>query len=141
MIDIEKLTISSEKAPLKSQTTTMAFHFIPSVGILIINPPEGFKGPETIDDAKENLVMGVELSDGNLKGILAEMPNHYVNAETSLYYKKNVPDVPIALVANSSFKVMMGNFMLSLAKPKRPTALFKNTADAFEWLEQQIGRK
>ena len=116
----------------------MVICFDPQKGILEIKPNEDFKGRESLEHAKENINTGFQMCGNNLKAVIAEMPSHYINAEVTLFYKKNVPNVPLAMIANSSFKVMIGNFLLSLGRPERPTALFKNHEDALEWVNQMI---
>lgn len=107
-------------------------------GIVIITPPSDFEGPETLEHAHENVQTRDKYVGDKLKGILAHLPSHYVNAAATGYYKKEAPSVPIALVGNSTFKTMLGNFLLSVTKPGRPVKLFIDEDDAFAWLQEKI---
>lgn len=107
-------------------------------GVIIVNPREGFKGPETLEIAKENLA-SLELNCKNdLKGGLFFLPPYYVNAEATLHYGKHAPMVPVALVGDSFIKVMVGKFLLSLITAKRPIKIFSTENEAWEWLRKKI---
>tara|TARA_R110000850_G_scaffold181226_1_gene306609 strand:+ start:226 stop:609 length:384 start_codon:yes stop_codon:yes gene_type:complete len=120
------------------RTTSMQFKLHVN-GIVVITPPEDFAGPETLEHAIENIESRNEYAEGKLKAVLAHLPNHYVNTAATKYYKQETPDVPIALVGDSAFKTMIGNFMLKLVRPGRPIKLFTEEADAMTWLEQELG--
>lgn len=107
-------------------------------GILVISPPTDFNETETLEHAKENVEYGMTLVADQLRGILAYMPKHYVNAAATSYYKKNVPDVPVAMVAHSFFQRMIGNFMLSIESANRPVKLFATEEEARKWLKSRM---
>lgn len=121
-------------------TTSMRLSFNEEKGLLIIRPHEGFRQAETLEHARENIEISLELvgSYANIKGILAFMPDHYINVEITRYYKQNVPNVPIAMVGDSFFKKMIGNFLMILNSPDRPIRLFTNEEEALLWLENKI---
>lgn len=123
---------------MRWHTESMQFELLEN-GIVVITPPEGFTGPETIQHASENIASRDAHAGDKLKAILAHLPNHYVNAEATAYYKKNAPDVPIALVGSSALKTMVGNFMLKLTRPGRPMKLFTEEDEAMTWLEENLG--
>lgn len=119
-------------------TLTMEFAFDREKGLLIIRPPYSFKETETLEHARLNLEYGVALSGNQLRGILAFMPRHYVNAAATSYYRHHTPEVPVAMVANNFLEKMIGSFMLSLQRTKRPLALFYNEKEAHIWLEARM---
>lgn len=122
---------------MKWHTTTMQLEFDETQGVLLVDPHPDFTGKETVENAEENIRTSVEYSGDKLTGILAVMPNHYISAEVTRYYKQHVPHVPIAMIAKSFFQKMMGNFLLSMAAPKRPTKLFTEKEEGLKWLEIQ----
>ncbi len=124
---------------MKWRTTTMLFE-LQDNGILTINPTNDFTGPETLEHAIENIKSRDENSEDDLRAILAYLPRHYVNTAATNYYKQKAPDVPIALVGNSVFKTMMGNFMLKMMRPGRPMKLFLEEANAMTWLEKELDK-
>ena len=109
-------------------------------GILIITPPKGFKGPETLEHAKENINVLKTHFQEKLKGIMALLPEHYVNAKANAYYKENTPEVPIAMVGKSFLKKMIGNFFLSMMASNRPMKIFDDSTEAMNWLEEKISK-
>lgn len=106
--------------------------------IIIVHPVDGFKGPETLEIAKENLASLNDNAKQKLKAALFYLPPYYVNAEATLFYGRNAPMVPVALVGNSFIKVMVGKFLLSLITAKRPMKIFSTELEAFEWLRKKI---
>ncbi len=116
------------------ETTTMRLFLDAASGILTIKAHENFKRAETLEEAEHNIKVGMAKAADCTKAILIEMPNHYVSAEVTRYYKNNTPNLPMALVANSFFKKMMGNFILSFDSPERPTRLFTNFESGKQWL-------
>jgi hypothetical protein len=123
---------------MKWETTTMRLHFSEATGVLDIRPQENFNDFETVTHAKENIEEGLMRVGDAAKAIVVEMPNHYVNAEVTRYYRNNMPDMPIALVADSYFKRMIGNFILSLDTQGRPTKLFKSFDEAHNWIKEVL---
>lgn len=119
---------------LEWETTTMRLSLDMACGILTIKAHENFKRAETLEEAKHNIEMGIANAKADTKAILIEMPNHYVSAEVTRYYKNNTPNLPMALVANSFFKKMIGNFILSFDSPERPTRLFTDFESGKKWL-------
>ena len=119
-------------------TLSMEFTFDQEKGLLIIRPPDNFKETETPEHARLNLEHGIALAGNQLKGILAFMPRHYVNAAATSYYRRHTPEVPVAMVANNFLEKMIGSFMFSLKRTKRPLALFYNENEASKWLETQM---
>ncbi len=108
-------------------------------GILLIHPPTDFKGPETIEYARENIdLLRNEIGIDRVLGIIAHMPAHYVNAEASRHYRKNAPPVPTAMVADSFFTRMMGNFLLALNSRERPMKLFATEAEGRQWVREKV---
>jgi hypothetical protein len=115
----------------------MNLEFDETLGVLFVDPYPDFSERERLEHAKENVESSLEKAGDNLCGILAVMPHHYISAEVTRYYKNNVPNVPIAMVAHSFFQKMMGNFLLSMASPARPTKLFTSKEEGLEWLKVQ----
>lgn len=123
---------------LSHPNLSMDFAFDEEQGLLIITPPHDFSGNENVYHAKENLRQGLKLTDGKLKGILAHLPEHYVNAEATSYYKNHVPHVPIAMYGASFFQKLVGKFMLRLTSQNRPIRLFSGQAEAEKWLKEEM---
>lgn len=122
---------------MKWSTTAMQIE-LNDEGIIIVHPVDGFKGPETLDIAKENLASLSENSSEKLKAALFHLPPYYVNTEATRYYRKNAPMVPVALVGNSFIKVMVGKFLLTLITPKRPMKIFSTELEGLIWLRKMI---
>ncbi len=122
---------------MKWETQTMKVTYHLESDILYIYPKK-VNGPETLEQATENLETALLHVGETIKGLVAVMPNHYINAEVTRYYKTHIPNIPIALVADSFFKRMIGNFLLTLASPKRPTKLFSDEKEATAWVSLQI---
>ncbi len=109
--------------------------------ILTVRPVETFKGPETEIQSKENTDSVISRVGTTLKGCLAFLPSHYINARATRHYRNTLPDNPIALVGDSFFKKMIGNFLLSFADSKRPMKIFTNEEEALQWLKDQISER
>ncbi len=107
-------------------------------GLLIIAPPDNFKGPETLKHAEENIALFRKAMSDKVKGIMAFLPPHYVNTAATRYYRNNAPNVPIALIGDSFFKKMIGNFLLKIINTKRPVKLFTDEPEAWEWLKEEV---
>jgi len=107
-------------------------------GILYIVPPPDFEGPETLQHAEENIELLHSSIGKGVKGIHAIMPDHYVNVDATQHYRRHAPEVPCALVGNSFFKKMMGNFMLAISNTKRPIKMFNNEEEAMAWLKAKM---
>jgi uncharacterized protein YuzE len=123
---------------MKWETTSMRLGYDNLTDILYIHPQESYEGAEKLEHAQENIASITEKVGDIVKGVMVFLPNHYINAEVTLYYKKNVPEVPMALIENSPFKRMLGRMVLSVASPKRPLKIFDNEDQAYEWLIKQI---
>lgn len=107
-------------------------------GIIIIHPPKDFKGPETVEHAKENVELIKSKFGDRVNGILAFLPDHYVNVEATRFYKINGPNVPAALIGSSFFKNMIGKFLLSMKSEDKPMKIFSDREPAYQWLLSQI---
>ena len=126
---------------MKWQTTTMRGELNDN-GILTIWPKEEFKGPETIEQATENLVfLEEEIGIARVKAVMAYLPKHYINVAATRYYRENCPHFPIAFISDSSFKKMLGNMLLNIGNKSRPTRLFMNKEDASEWLDGEMKKR
>lgn len=117
-------------------TTTMTLH-LGEDGIITVTPTD-FTGSEELMHAKENFNAMFDIGLENIKGALANLPNHYISTKVTKFYKENVPMVPIALIGDSFFKKMLGNFLLVLASPMRPTKVFSNEEEAKIWLKEKM---
>jgi hypothetical protein len=117
----------------------MNLNFNQEEGILTITPHLDFKGPETIELARENKELVLDRLGNDLKGALVYMPPFYINAEVTKYYKETIPNIPLALIADSFFKKMLGNFLLRLTSPSRPMRLFSSEEEAEVWLRKEMG--
>ncbi len=105
------------------RTASMQFKLLDN-GIVVITPPADFSGPETLEHAKENIESRNTIPEDKLKGLLAHLPNHYINTAATSYYKEKAPDVPMAVVGNTIFKNMIANFLLKITRLGRPVKLF-----------------
>ncbi len=122
-------------------TTTAMQVDLNDEGILVVHPVEGFKGPETLEIAKENLASLTEDRLKKLKAALFHLPPYYVNAEATRYYGNSSLNFPVALVGDSFIKVMVGKFLLSLKSSKRPIKIFSNEKEGLEWLRKKLTEK
>jgi hypothetical protein len=120
------------------ETRSMALRYDVTENILYISPPDSFKGPEQKEHAEENITSILSKAGDTVKGIMAYLPRHYISAEATLYYKKQTPDIPIALIEDSFFKRMLGNMIFSIGSSNRPLKMFGNDKDAYAWLTQKI---
>lgn len=114
----------------------MAFNRQEGVFTLRFNPD--FQNRITVAHAEEN-VQALSTFGNALKGFIAYMPDAYVCVAVVSYYKKNAPNIPMALVADSVFKRMIGSFMLKLGTQNRPVKLFTDDEEAIQWLRTKIG--
>lgn len=125
---------------MKLSTTSMDVE-LNNEGILVIIPPSGFKGPETLEHAMENIETFNAFPELEVKAMLAYLPAHYVNAAATRYYKQHRPNVPCALIEDSPIKKMIGNFMLSLNRADAPVRMFKDVELATNWLREEISSR
>lgn len=128
---------SKNEVVMKWSTTAMQVE-MNDEGIIIVNPVEGFKGPETIVHAKENLASLDESLKDKLRGAIFFLPPYYVNTEATRYYGKNAPAIPVALVGDSFIKIMVGKFLLSLITAGRPIKIFSTFDEAMGWVQKKV---
>ena len=93
----------------------------------------------TIQDAKQSMAVGLELSEGtdfswlvditNLKSITKEAREFFGKIENS-HMKAT------GLVTNSPVSKVFGNFFLRFNKPKLPVRLFSSEKQAIRWLKE-----
>lgn len=99
------------------------------------------------DHAIVNLKFAVEMTDtlqkitpDGSRPLLIDLGKiNYITKEARDHFKgeKRKPTAPaVALVANTSLSVLIGNFYLRLNKPKLPTKLFINENSAVKWLKK-----
>ncbi len=92
----------------------------------------------TIQDAKQSMAVGLELSEGadfawlvditNLKSITKEAREYFGEVENS-HLKAT------GLVTNAPVSKVFGNFFLRFNKPKLPVRLFSSEIQAHDWLK------
>ena len=113
---------------------SMEVAFDEASSIVHITPPTDFKGPETINHARTNLEYAMGMFGDKAKGVVAHLPYHYINVEASLYYKENLPDIPVAMVGTKSFQLLIARFLLKITKPSRPMKVFESESSAVAWI-------
>lgn len=123
---------------MKWETTSMRLFYDVLTDILYIHPQESYKGAERLEHAQENITSLNQKVGDTVKGVMVYLPGHYISAQVTLYYKNNVPEVPMALIENSSFKRMLGRMVLSVASARRPLKIFNNEEQAYSWLTAQM---
>ncbi len=93
----------------------------------------------TIQDAKQSMAVGLELSEGadfswlidmtNMKSITKEAREYFGEVENS-HIKA------VGLVTNSPVSKVFGNFFLRFNKPTIPVRLYSSEIQAHDWLKE-----
>lgn len=93
----------------------------------------------TIDDAKELIKKRIEYTQSvsyaslvtyeGVKGVDKEARTYFVNEGAEGI-------IAAALLVNSIYTELFGNFFLRITKPKIPTRLFTDKEEALKWLQQ-----
>ncbi|PCH97994.1 MAG: STAS/SEC14 domain-containing protein [Bacteroidetes bacterium] len=123
----------------KKQVNSRFVNFTLEDGILI---GEYMKGLEaTLEIAKECVKARIEFTQGNSYPALADI--RYITSATKEardYFSKdeNIGVTAGAMLVNSAFSTLLGNFYLKITFKKNaiPTKLFSNKASAINWLRQ-----
>jgi hypothetical protein len=126
-----------ERESVEVVTRVAAIHLEPS-GIIHLACKAGVE--YTIRDAKEDLAAVDQVIEGKRRPLLVdgrevravdqETRTFWSGAEMLKYFKA------VAVVTgNSSITNMIGNFMITIARPVTPMKLFTSEQDALKWLE------
>ncbi len=92
----------------------------------------------TIQDAKQSMAVGLELSESTDFSWLVDMTNmKSITKEAREYFGKveNSHIKAVGLVTNSPVSRVFGNFFLRFNKPAIPVRLFSSEPQALKWLE------
>lgn len=99
---------------------------------------EGWKGPETLEHAKENVAAVQRISAGNDYCLLGHLTDERVSDEAQIFYSEQKSAVfAIALVTKNMIQALLGNIFMSVRKLQAPTKLFSNPDDATAWLYEK----
>ncbi|MEP1033167.1 hypothetical protein [Ekhidna sp.] len=91
-----------------------------------------------IDVAKHMVKDRIEFKDGTSYPTLFDIRNVKSTSKDARDYLANEGNelvVASALLVNSSVTKMIGNFFITVSKPKKPTKIFTDESRAIEWLE------
>ena len=102
-----------------------------------------FKPTDThsIDEARQIVAAHNQLAQGTPCAVLADITQlnvgadrsarqHYVSEESSQFKSA------MAMVTESPFQKMIGNFFFRMNRPPYPTRMFRHTDTALEWLAE-----
>ena len=124
---------------MKEITTRSMSAVLRDDGIIILQPPPGWKGPEDVSHAQENIKALRELIGDQVCGMLAFIPDAYVDAEATAYYKENRPgSVASALIAKTFLQKFLGNIFLRFKDHGANVRLFTDKEAAMTWLKTNI---
>ena len=94
---------------------------------------------QTLDDAKENLDVATKMAGGKICPVLIDIrAMKSISSEAREYYagdKASQVLLACALLIGNPISKLIGNFFLTLHKPRMPTRLFTDEETALEWLE------
>ncbi len=93
----------------------------------------------TIQDAKQSMAVGLELSEGADFAWLVDITQmKSITKEAREYFGKveNSHMKAVALVTSSPVSKVFGNFFLRFNKPKLPVRLFSSEKQAIRWLKE-----
>jgi len=94
---------------------------------------------DTLITAKENIAVNKKLHEGKKKPILIDYRNikSQDKAARDYFASDEVAEIDsaIAILIDSGFSKVIGNFYMGLNKPKAPTKLFTSEENAIEWLK------
>ena len=93
----------------------------------------------TIQDAKQSMAVGLELSEGADFSWLVDMTGmKTITKEAREYFGKieNSHIKAVGLVTNAPVSKVFGNFFLRFNKPAIPVRLFSSEIQAHDWLKE-----
>lgn len=105
-------------------------------GIIYSNPNPEFEGKIDLLKAMESVNAMKDLCDGTPKPIIGYMADQVITDEAREYFLDNVYVSCAALIANSFVARMMANLIMNFKKPPIPVRLFKDEAEALEWIKE-----
>ncbi|HEY3233030.1 MAG TPA: hypothetical protein VGJ87_27610 [Roseiflexaceae bacterium] len=110
-------------------------------GILRVRALPGVE--DTLDDAKQNIVVCAKLVAGKRRPVLIDMRALKTQSrEVRSYYTgpeaMNL-NLAIAILVDSPMSRVIGNFFLGFSKTDWPTKLFKSEVEALAWLQGFLG--
>jgi hypothetical protein len=93
---------------------------------------------QTLDDARENVAVLMQVSEGRRVPMLLDIRSTgTLSREAREYYAGDAGAAAItalAFVANSAFTRVVGNFFIRLARTRYPVRLFDAEEPALSWL-------
>ena len=132
---------------MKLSTRSMVLDRTPD-GVIAMYTPEGWDQPDTLETAKDNVVIMREITAETPCAFLVEPHTHYVSKEVLEFYKEaNIETVATAMITNSFASKVVGNLYLKVmsmvpAGDKKaqdyPVKLFSKREEAVEWLRGYI---
>lgn len=112
--------------------------------IVELTIPESWKGPDTLETAKESVALIQKAIDGKPRGLLSHMPSNYMSKEVMDYYNTiEMGEIASAMIATSFASKVLGNFFIKLlggTNRKVPLKLFSKQEDAEKWLLEIIAQ-
>lgn len=117
-------------------------------GVISMYTPEGWDQPDTLETAKDNVVIMREITAEAPCAFLVEPHTSYVSKEVLEYYREaNIETVATAMITNSFASKVVGNLYLKIMsmvpagdkKAKEyPIKLFSKREEAVDWLREHI---
>jgi hypothetical protein len=94
----------------------------------------------TLDDAKELVAIGTELTKGRRVGALVRGHSSFSDTnEARTYFAEKTADnqfVAVAIIASSLAQRLITNFYININRPNVPTRMFMEEKDAIAWLRE-----
>ncbi|MBN4071192.1 hypothetical protein JYT72_01650 [Crocinitomix catalasitica] len=124
----------------KTYPTSNGYFRLTEDGILIFVYEKNAK--DTLETAKENVTLGIELTNNKPYLILIDQRNVTDNSKAARNYYAHSDEVKscigVALLVDSGLSRVIGNFFIGLNKPPRPAKLFANEEMGLIWLRKHL---
>lgn len=133
---------------MELSTCSMILKRMPS-GIIVMSVPVGWDQPDTLETAKENLVIMREITKETPCAFLIEPLVSYLSKEVIEFYSNaGLGTVATAMLTNSFASKVVGNLYLkiitttitatNMKTEKYPVKLFSKREEAIQWLKDHI---
>ena len=98
-----------------------------------------------LQDAKELIEIGTELTKGLRVGALVNAQANYTDTnEARAYFAEHTANqqfIAVAMVVKELPQRLIGNYYIQTNKPNTPTKLFDEEEEAMKWLREMLSAK
>lgn len=132
-----KIMIETNVHYIKEATTKSIHIYVRSDGIIETKPLDSWNETEELSNAVENIRTIIDVSEGKLYPLLANLPNSYISHEARDYYRNHKPATKaVAMIVKNFVQQMLGNLFTRIYKLPVPTKLFTDQEKAVLWLHE-----